>query len=367
MEKTIEKRLDSITEDEVQRGFRIKEVPEPLRQAFREEGLPVLERVRLSRLNPSRRRKVNEAVQRQYHRDLQNKELLSNDQILKLVAERGEWSEEMDERIKVLQMETNRAMGELYLEGLTEEDWNTQLQTQAAEFRALIEKSELAEPEKIAVVEAFERWSEFSPERKAYFDAKYAAKQGREEYSAAKDLELVMNNCPNVAAIDCVNTIDDLKDKVVRFLELGKKRQELIQLQLKHAKIFAESVESRRDQCEELARLYYSAELVSETEKGTGPIAPTFEAVWDFPEDVIQWLLVENYFFSNGIPDAAREYLETFGFIKGARAVRSTSGASDPSDESPAPLSSRDDSPRAAEISVNSSGPLEVTTLTKPS
>lgn len=355
MDAEAQKRVDGVLEDEVQRGFRIKELPADERAVLRSYGLPDIPRVRFTRLNPAKRRKVNEVVVRQYHKDLQNKDLLSNEQIMKANVERGEWSPEHDERIKVLQHATNIAMSELYLEGLRDDDWNSQLQAAAALFHQLVEESELEDLTKKKLLAVFDRWAEYNSERMALYTERYAAEQELEAYSAARDLNFIMTNAPHEAAMEQVGIVDEMKDKIERFIRLGKERAELIELQLKHSRIFSESVESRRDSTEELARLYFTCEQVDEKGVPLGPVTPTFEELWDLPDEVVQWLTTENYFWSNGIPDVAREYLETFGFIKADRAATSTSGASEASGESPAPQSSKDDSLPSAETSVVSS------------
>lgn len=355
MDNEGQKRSDSVLEDEVQRGFRIKPLPATERAVLKAYDLPDIQQVRFTRLNPAKRRKVNEVVVRQYHKDLQNKDLLSNDQIMKANVERGEWSVENDERIKTLQHSTNTVMGELYLEGLKDDDWNTQLLEASATFHQLVGESDLDDMTKKKVEVVFSRWAEYNSERKALYTERYAKEQELEEYSAARDLDFLMTNAPHEAAMEQIGIVDDMKDKIERFIKLGKERAELVELQLKHSRIFSESVESRRDSTEELARLYFTCEQVDENGKPLGPITATFEDLWNLPDEVIQWFVTENYFWSNGIPDVAREYLETFGFIRADRAEKFTSGESKDSGESLAPQSSKEDSLPSAETSVVSS------------
>jgi len=60
-----------------------------------------------------------------------------------------------------------------------------------------------------------------------------------------------------------------------------------------------------------------------------------------YDDKILNWLIVETYFFLNGLPDTARAYLETMGFIA-APLPSGSDGASDASPEAesskPAPV-----------------------------
>lgn len=367
MEEQTRKRLDSVLEDELQKGYRIKTVPEPLQQQLEAECGAVVSRVRFTRLNPSRRRKIAQAVQRQYHKDLQNPDILSHEQIVKLVAERGEWSSEFDEEMRTLQQATNREMGELFINGITKDNWTTDLLESASAFRIKVQDLIPDEVERERLLGIFDRWLEYAPDRRAAYTVQYAPEQGKEAYSPDYDLQKLMSTVSDMEAVEHLHTIDDLRDKLHRYIKLQQNRLKLAELQLKHAKIFAESVEQRRDNMEEMARLYFISEQVDENDKPTGPLCKELDQLWDFPEPVIQWFLVEAYFFLNGIPDEAREYLQTFGFLQaepGEETIQSPSGESEPSAESPAPPTSRLDSNPAEETASDSSEKTPATTLT---
>jgi hypothetical protein len=357
MEEQARKRLDAILEDELQRGYRIKTVPENLRKQLEFECGVAIERVRFTRLNPAKRRKIAEVVQRQYHADLKNEGILSHEQILKLVQDRGEWSAAMDEEMKLLQQGTSREMGELFFSGVSRGEWTTELLDATTAFRDKVLLFDMPEDKKQELLERFDRWLEHTPQRQDEYNERFASLQNRTTYSVDVDMQRMMEIIPDLEAVDHLNTIDELRDKLHRYIKLQNDRLRLAELQLRNAKIFSESVEQRRDNTEEMGRLYFTTEQVDDAGKPIGPLVSAFEKLWDFPEEVIQWFLVEVYFFLNGIPDEAREYLQTYGFI-GADAgpTNSSSGESEPSDESPAPQTSKPDTDPADTTPSASSG-----------
>jgi hypothetical protein len=344
MEEQTVKRLDSVLEDELARGYRIKDLPTQLQQQLEAECGLKIAKVRLTRLNPSRRRKIAQVVQRQYHRDLRDEDLLSHEQILKLVQERGEWSAAMDAEMGELQRSTSREMGELFVDGIIRDNWSAQIIEASDLFRTRVQEA-MEEELAAEVLARFARWIEYSPDEKDAYTEKFAAEQGREAYSVDVDLQRLLEKAPDLECVDALNTIDDLRDRLYRYMVLQKNRMRLMELQIRHAKIFSDSVEQRRDNAEEMARLYFTVETVDEDGKPTGPLTKEFEQLWDFPESVVQWFLVEVYFFLNGIPDEAREFLQNYGFLAAeAGETISENGESEQSEESPAPLSSNPDS-----------------------
>lgn len=357
MDKSTEQRLDAVVEDEVRRGYRIKDLPQDLQRQLQEESGPEIRRVRFTRLNPARRRKIAEVVQRQYHRDLKDPDILSHEQIFKLVAERGEWSKAMQEEMKRLQETTNRQMGLLFATGDSGKAAQ-ELAEQAADLRVWLSEA-LTEPERRAEVLAkFDRWLDYSADQQDAYTEKYAAEQGRERYSVDLDMQNIMFAIGEQLRIEQLHHIDDLKTRAEAVIKVQKDRLRLLELQIKHAKIFSDSVEQRRDNAEEMARMYFTTEQVDDQDKPLGPLVAQFDGLWDFPEEVVQWLMVEAYFFQNGIPDEAREYLETFGFLRAERTTSdspSTTSESAPSDESPVPPISNPDSEVSAPMLVASS------------
>lgn len=344
MDDQTQKRLDNVLEDELQKGYRIKTLPPALQKRLADESGVAVQRVRFTRLNPAKRRKIAQVVQRQYHKDLQNPDILSHEQIGKLVAERGEWNKAMDTEMSELQQRTNQEMGALFVTGVAQDNWTDDLLEASAAFRKLIIDAKFTEDKTSSVLSRFDRWLEYTPEQQEQYTALFAEEQNRPMYSPDYDLQQLMTAVPDLSGVDYLQTLDDLRDKLQRYIRLQRDRLRLAELQIKHAKIFSESVEQRRDNTEEMARLYFTAERVDEEGKPAGSLVDEFEQLWDFPEEAVQWFLVEAYFFLNGIPDEAREYLETFGFLQaesGDKTIRSATGESEPSGESPAPQTSK--------------------------
>jgi hypothetical protein len=366
MEQETQKRLDAVLEDELRRGYRTKEVPASLQDA-QEDGATI-RLVRFTRMNPARRRKIAEVVQRQYHRDLQNPDILSHEQLLKLVAERGEWTTDMSAELERLQASTNKAMGELFADGIAQDNWSLDLMAAAAAFRTKVEEHVTKQKTRDALLVRFNRWLEFTSDEQADYDTEHAASQSRERYSPDYDMQRLLEAVPDVEAAEHLHLIDDLRERLHRYLKLQRERLRLSELQLRHAKIFAESVEQRRDNAEEMARLYFTAERLGEDSLPAGPLTPTFQDLYDLPEGLVQWLLVEAYFFQNGIPDEAREYLQTFGFLTADEAKTadpSETGASGHSDESPAPqISKPDTDPPVATAPDSSASSAPMTLMT---
>lgn len=366
MDATTERRLDALVEDEVRVGYIVRDVPSELDALLRGEGMEPLGRVRFTRLNAARRRKIAEVVQRQYHRDMQNPDILSNEQLRKLAAERGEWTKEKEARVEELTEKTQREMRELYSEGLHADNWMEDILEHARLFREAIHAEDAwPEEEREAVLERFDRWVEYSPDQREHYTERYAAEQDRPQYSPDLDLDVLLDKAPSGVAGEALVQIDELRDRLYRIIRLRRDQHELVTLRESQIRIFSDSCESRRDAAENLARVYFCTERVDAAGIPIGPITPTFEAVWDLPDDVSTWLLEEQYFFINGVPQEARDMLTAFGFRTAARGQTeetSSDGVPAPSVESPAPLSSKDDSTPAMETAAVSLAPLRVTT-----
>lgn len=163
----------------------------------------------------------------------------------------------------------------------------------------------------------------------------------------------MLNLCLTAEDIATVQDIDDVRDKIRRYVEVLEIRRELMELQAKQARMYGESVESRREITEEFARVYFCTEILDEQGMPQGPLAKTLEGISDFPEEVIHWLQVEVYFFLNGVPEEAREYLSQWGFIPAL--PRPTTSPAQP-DVSPAEPSAKPDGLPAATTPSPSSG-----------
>jgi hypothetical protein len=365
----IDKQLDTIVEDLVAKGYIIKDVPADLLAALKEAHdqnpeVQVFERVRFTKLTPRKKRFINEVVIQRYHKDLQNKELLSNEQLRKINSERGEWTTENEAKLRELQDKSAVMMRDLYLDGIDRrEEWLDTLMVKGATYRGFLTNPpkehvlQLFGEAKDQALEVFDRWSAFSTGDQAEYDTKYAPSQNRVVYSPEADMQKLMEYLPEALYINLLSEIDELRYKLIKYTDLVKIRRELVELQLKQARIFAESVESRRDSAEELAKLYYTTDIVDDKDAVLGPIATSYDKMWDIPDEIIQWLLIELYFFINGIPEEARKYLSEWGFIRAPQA----SGAQPSSEELPEVPNSNSDSPPVKATRKTSSGSKTVT------
>jgi hypothetical protein len=326
-------RLDAIVEADLVTAKKIVKVPMTIRQQCIAEGMGDLPTVRLVRMTPARRGAAAELVQRKYFKDLQDESLPSESQIRALAAKRGEWTAEHDTRFKTLSEESQQLMLGLYADGFGKgaERWTERITELSVSLRELIDD---AHPQRAL----FEEWRDYV--------APAVPVEGG--FSPDSALQQLFDAAPEAA--DLLEELDELKDKVNRYWKLVGVRAELNQLELKRSKVFDQTIEARRDQMEELARLYVTSARVAESGEELGPLAPTFDGLMEFPFEVLQFLTSEAYLFQNGLPDVAREYLETFGFLEPA----SDPSSKDVSDESPdeaTPSSGGDAAPTAPESS----------------
>jgi hypothetical protein len=349
MDDSMKKRLDTLVEDEIARGYRIKDLPSHivahLERAHEDSPeVPVFTRIRFTKQTPRKRAMAEQETILRYHADIQNKALLSNAQLRELNIARGQWSEKDEERIKELQESSTNQMRDLYLEGFDQrENWLGKLDDLATQFQTKLEGvTEGEERERLLAI--FSRWLNYNPKGQAQYTERYAAAQGLAAYEVDRDFLTLLEAAPDEAAQDLLTEIETLATKVLRLSAVVEQRTELYDLQVKQAKIFAGSVEARQTKTEELARLYYSTEVVNARGRPEGNLTATFDKMWDLPDEVIEWLLTEAYFFHSGIPDSARGYLEQWGFIRAER----ESGSPQASDESPVPPSVSSDGPPAA-------------------
>src|SRR5690348_16889883 len=105
MDKALQDRLDQIVEDEIQKGYRVREVPDYIYVQLKaastvSTAVKPFSRFRFLKLTPRRRRQIQEEVMKRYNQDLKNEGLLSNEELRKLTIARGEWSVAEDKQIE---------------------------------------------------------------------------------------------------------------------------------------------------------------------------------------------------------------------------------------------------------------------------
>lgn len=349
MDKDTQQQLDAIVEDDLHRGFRIVEVPE----SFKDTPSRY---VRISRLNPGKRRKIAEIVQRQYHKDLKNPDILSNEQILQLVKERGEWTEAMEIELRSLQKETAETLSQMFFDGVADDQWVKDYVELTEEVKKMV-ASKVPADQQARAIEIFDRWAGYTKASHTRYDEQFAADQGKEAYSLDWDQQRLLDLMPAEETVVLLEKVEDLRAKLERYTKYQEQRRRMHELQTRYARIFADSVEQRRDSAEEMAKLFLLCEFVNDIGIPVKPIAESYEALWDNEDEFISWLSTETYFFLQGMPAEVRQYYEALGFRSAGREKTESSSAAGelkPSDESPAPLNSNSDS-KPLEVTVSDS------------
>lgn len=323
--------VDRGIEDEVQKGYRDAVLPPHIVQALKNAhhitpAVPVIERVRYLHLNPAKRAKIGKQVLKRYHPDLKDNDLLSSAELRRINIQRGEWSEENDRRIVELVEKTNTLMLGLSSDGFDyQARWNQDMFEHFVKVKSALEKNEFdngdlifkTDEEHRKGIEILDRWFGWNRERQDEYTMLFAAEQGKDQYSVDRDQQWLLDRAPTLEFVDSIQAIDDLRDKIRRFAECQVLRTELLELQVKQAKMLADSIEQRRDVCEEMARLYYCVEVIDENGVGKGPLVKDFDSLWEFPDDVIRFLQTKLYMFFRGQPDSpeAENFLQTWGFL----------------------------------------------------
>lgn len=304
-------RLDPIVEDTIRQGFKVVEVPEPLQRQLKDNELEVFSHIKLTSLNPGKRRKITEVVQRAYHRDLQDKDLLSNKQVEKLVAERGEWGPEQERRLAELRELTTVKLASLYYEGVRQStEWIAELARLIDKFETLTAASELSDDDKLRVKSRFTRWRLYHPDRQPEYAAAHAEDFPEGVYYPDRDFSWLLDHAPTLEAADALEDIHELREKVNHYLQLVRDREEFDNLRYERLRIFANTVETRRDNAEEMARAFFTTARCDGAGKVQGPITKAFEGMYDLPDEMIAWLVEEQFYFHNKIPDEMRQYAE---------------------------------------------------------
>jgi hypothetical protein len=328
--------LDHVVEDEVRRGWKIYELDADLVALLRGEHevdptIPVLRRIRYTKLTPRKKREIADAAHRRYNKDLKDEELLSTDQIRRFNVARGEWSDDQERRMTELENETQAMMRELYLDGFDKRsEWLDELTDLYNQYREALEAKDesgadvVALTHRLTVQRVFDRWFAYTKELQDVYTEQFAKDQNLPEYNPDRDLALLLDGAVSTPeAADILNQIEDMRDRVQRANELWAKRVELRDLTNKYEAMFANSIESRRTNAIQMAQLYFCAEQVDDRDLPQGRLTRTFDELYFLPDEVIQVLLIELHFFLQGLPDTAREYLQTWGFLKAPKRTSS--------------------------------------------
>lgn len=350
------KRLnDVLVEQELSLGYRVKAVPQRIKAILADAHqddpeINSFDYVRFSKLTPRQKAAAAEHVLLRYNEDLGSQNYKTTKELLDINITRGNWSADKDKRIEELTEQSTSEMRALYLSGFDQrENWIEELNTYCNAVTTTLDASEKSDEDKARIKNIFFRWLNYTQEdAEAYQE--HAESQGKESYMPTADYVLLLENSVDEEMQDNLSSIDELKFKIQQLKDIVDLRREMNALIEERVKMLSNSVEARRDRVEQLAQVYYGTQRATEDGRPLGPLVNTFDKFWDVPDEVIEWLQIESYFFYEGIPEASRGFLEQWGFIPAEPA----SGSQQASDESPAPPTLKNDSSPAETMPASS-------------
>lgn len=350
-----ERRIDPIVEDDTRRGWRVREVPEDVRELADQSGVLAgpMTHLRLVRLNGSRRRKITEVVQRAWVRDMEDPELWSDAQVLEAATKRGTWSADLDKRIEELRERTTGELAAIYAEGqLQRSNWVVELEGYFERFRELVDEAEpdiLDESAKLEMKHRFERWFSYHPDRQAEYQSRYPEALVEGLYYPDKDLAWMLDRAPTLEAADILDDVGTLIEKVNAFTEARNARAEYLSLVERRLRLFANTIESRQSNAEEMATIYFTSARCDEAGHELGPITPKFDDLYELPDEVIRWLVNVHFYFHRNIPDELVAMAELQERFPEAGTTGPTNPPTEPGPTDSAPPSSTPSSPEASD------------------
>jgi len=273
MENRTEQINDLVLENELVRNRRVVEHP-------------ILGRIVLSRPTPRMEALIAEERRKQYHKDLRNPDILSRDEIEKEAIRRGIWSKDLNDKLSQLSVRVGELMGVLDKIGYRS------LDTLAEEYDETVKN----------LLDQFEEGSEAKDAVRRYFNL--------DAQRNTSDRVLITKAAQSTLVDELLEKGETLRIQIELLADLAKVRKELLELQQKQARLFADSIEARADRAEELARIYYCCR-----KEDGDPLWPKFEDIWDADPEIIEFLVVEMFNFTHGITDEYREILERHGFL----------------------------------------------------
>lgn len=341
----MEQQTDAIVLDEVVRGFRIETVPPNIQSLLEmiheeNENIPVWTKIRFERLTPRGKALVGDETVNQFNADVRSGKYMSREEMRKLAIERGMWTEDEEVKMNELQAKSTNDMQALYLEGFDRNvEWLKELGDRTSAYLTAIKESDKDSEVKLKVPVVLDRWLAYHETNRAQYTELFAEDQGRPEYSADADFVYLVEQATTDEVADHISEMESLKRKLQKLAEIIDMRNELDKLTEKRAKLFTDTIESRRDRATELANVYYGTKVLNDKNKPIGRLTPNFNDMWDLPDGVLNWLLLQAYFFYEGVPEHVKEYMAAWGFLPAER----ERGSSQASDESPVPQSGKSD------------------------
>lgn len=242
--------------------------------------------LKLQRPTPRQERDIAEARRRQYHKDLKDASILSKSELEKEAIRRGIWSKDKTEQMTTLQNRIGQIMGLLDSVGYENVDIVLDKYHRAIEkLRELYKDNDEAQ----TVITRYFHLDE---------------KQNIEDYN------YLFKNANTTEIDEVMSEAQLFRTQIELLYELSTARKEMQPLLQEHVRLNMDSIESRMDRVEQLAKLYYC----TTKEDGTS-VWPTFDAMWDAPPQELEFLLEEMWCFEQGIPEEQRKILGRHGFM----------------------------------------------------
>lgn len=281
--------MDDRTQDAVE-----TELQQRLLQNERIVTHPTFGSVKMHRPTPAQERKIAEVRRKQYQRDLMTSgedAVLSKAQIEKQAIERGMWLPELTEQITLLTRKTGEAMGILDQIGFKS-------------LEALLTDYANNVGELSALYPAEGEGSEVRGVIAAYYNL--------DEKPTMAQRSQIADAATSSSVEDLLEAGDTMRVQIEMLQEMGKVKKELSELHARQTKMFVDSLESRCDRAEEMARIYYCCKTAE-----TGqPLWPSYEAMWDAESSDVEWLILEMHYFLSGVTEEFKDTLGKYGFIK---------------------------------------------------
>lgn len=240
----------------------------------------------IRRPTPSLERKIAEERRKVYHRDLRDESVLTKDQVLKMLQDRGVWSSASDDRIQEL----------------TKQSGDLMLKLTALGYESVSELYEDFQELEDDLRRAFSEVEDLDNLLKRIFNT--------QEDLDNKDLNKLRAEATNSDMISMVDKVVELRMQYNLLSNFAEVKGELNILLGKYSLYFADTIEERSQQAEKMASIYYCMT----TPEGK-PLWDNFEDMWDEDPDNITWLSSQFFYFQHGIDDEYAKVLQKHGFM----------------------------------------------------
>lgn len=348
--------LDDAIEAEVKKGYRVLDVPDVLvAELLADQKIdatkPVYRKLRLVKMTGERRGLVSKFRSKVFFRAMEDESVLSMDQVRNMSIKRGVTVPKDEAEIKALQESTAHQVARIFQHGLDETEWADELRSETQRFSDWLERRNeqdeylIPENRRLELLAAFARWQAFDPLSQERYDELYG---NGSKYDVEADREVLMQGVGSVEMVDALSRIEEIRDRMNDLRLYMRDRLKLAELQLKYAKMYANTVEQMSEEAEEYAKIYYTTQVMDQGRPQ--PLTKTVDELYALAPGFLEWLTTEVYLFLNAIPPETEAYLRKLGFL-GAPLRTLSAPASDASPEEPA--SSPDTTPPAETLATS--------------